>query len=145
MPSACAALTSSCALRSARTRAQSCCSAASASGARGEDACNTGIAASRAAIAQTATRAEFRLKAETTGRRSESRRPATMTLKSQQLIDRAFAVGERIHADPCALEQRQVEVRERRRLGVLDVAASLDAPRGAACNDDRQVHVIVNV
>ena len=46
---------------------------------------------------------------------------------------------------PTAVEQRQVQVGQRRRLGVPDVPAAAHSAGRAAGDDDRQVHVIVDV
>ena len=43
----------------------------------------------------------------------------------EQLVDLAMAVGERIEADADFVEQRQMQIGQRRRLLVLDVAAAL--------------------
>ena len=69
---------------------------------------------------------------------------ATGHLQRQQFIDLALAVGERIHPDAGAFEQRQVQVGERCRFGVADVPAPLTLP-AAAGDEDRQVDVIVDV
>ena len=63
----------------------------------------------------------------------------------KQLIHLAPAVGERVEPDAHLVEQRQVQVGQRRRLGEADVAAASHSARGAAGDEDRQVVVVVQV
>src|SRR5437763_13492845 len=64
---------------------------------------------------------------------------------TEQRVDLASAVGERIETNADSVEQGQVQIRERRRLDVLDVAAAANLPGSAAGDDNRQVYVVVNV
>src|SRR6185503_6011443 len=118
MPSGCAVLTDARCFRSARIAARSIFSAASASGAREGAACRLVTASST-------------MLAESTRRGPRSKR--------EQLIDLPLAVRKRLHSNSSALEQRQVQVGERRGLGIFDVPATLQAGSAAAAHEDRQV------
>src|SRR5712671_256157 len=107
MPSACGAFTSTCCLRSARTVARSRFSTASAS---------------RAPLAMLATgwtmpKATARAADQTWNfmLRDSNRQ------RLEQLIQLAGAVRESFQANAHFVEQRQVEIRQRGRLGVPDV------------------------
>src|SRR5262245_27323733 len=143
MPSACGTLTSARSATSCFTTARSIFSAASATRAS-DAAARTPIAQSRTTNAETPSRSAkpsrscgiriARLKPRAPAeweRRVESER--------QQLIDLALAVGERVEVHADLVQQRQVEVRERRRLRVLDMARAFDPPRAAAGDENRQV------
>src|SRR4051812_30757956 len=67
------------------------------------------------------------------------------TSERKQFINLPLAVGKGIHADTDTLEQRHVQIGERRGLGILDVPSALDAGSSATRDEDREVHVIVNV
>src|SRR4029079_8292148 len=134
MPSACGALTSARRCKRARTAARSIFSIASASGALAA-AAETLTAARRnaepnrtndmkrivlpARLQPRATCTAFARRAE----RLRARAPGK--LQHQQLVDLALAVGERVETDANLVEQRQVQVGQRRRLGVLDVPSAL--------------------
>src|SRR5437764_13823466 len=64
---------------------------------------------------------------------------------AEQRVDLAGAVGERIETNADSVEQRQVQIRQRRRLDILDVPAAANLPGSAAGDDDRQVDMVVNV
>src|SRR5947209_20443304 len=68
---------------------------------------------------------------------------ASQGKRLQQLRNFAGAVGERIEAHSGPVEQRQVQIRERRRLRVFYVASSLSS--AATGDQDREVGVIVLV
>src|SRR4051812_28717865 len=97
---------------SARTLARSRCSAASAIGARELVALAVAAAQRRRTIAQ------------------------PIRLEREQFIDLALAVGKRVHADADALEERQVQIGQRRRFRVLNVTPALDPACRTAGDDD---------
>src|SRR5688572_25944785 len=64
---------------------------------------------------------------------------------TKERVDFPRAVLERIEPHSHRVEQRQVEVRKRRRLVVLDMTSAAHLAGCPACDNDGQVHVIVNV
>src|SRR5262245_54940089 len=63
----------------------------------------------------------------------------------KQLILLAVAVRELVEPNAGFVEQRQVQIRQRSRFGVFEMAIPLQSRRAAAGNKDGQVRVIVNV
>src|SRR3954451_9819680 len=104
MPSAWGALTSARCFMSARTPGQSAFSAASASFE--STAAPTLTAHNTISNAQNASR-------------------FSAISQREQFIDAPFAVGKCIKPHTDALEQREMEIRERRRLGVLDMTRAV--------------------
>src|SRR5262249_33817349 len=149
----CGALTSARRCRSARTAARSILSIASASGASAaaDDrfaAANRNAAAIRpfdvGRITVSPRRVKsFRLRSPVWP--GDSGLAARRTsLESQHLVDLALPVGKLVEPHPDLLEHRQVQVRQRRRLRVLDMTSTLDPARATAGDDDRQVDVIMD-
>src|SRR5262249_16638123 len=118
MPSTCGELTSARRCRSARTAVRSIFSIASASGASAVAADSVPADSSNAA----ACRVE---------RTMVSPRSAE-ALQRQQLVDLSLAVRELVQPYADLVEQREVQVREWRRLGVLDVPPTLHLSGAAA-------------
>src|SRR5262249_34697526 len=148
MPSTCETLTSAWRCRSARTAVRSVFSIASASGESAGAADNV-LAVTRPAATQTRNDLERIMlsprSAKAFARRTaEAYAPRTPS-EREQFVDRTLAVGELIEPRAELLEQRQMQVRERRRLRILNVAAALHLSGAAAGDDDRQVDVIVDV
>src|SRR5262245_29944501 len=131
MPSTCGALTSVRRCRSARTAARSIFSIASASGAS--------AVAAESVAADSSNAAACRVERIIVSPRSAK------ALQSQQLVDFSLAVRELVQPYANLVEQREVQVREWRWFGVLDVPPALHLSGAAAGDDDRQVDVIVNV
>src|ERR1017187_10389880 len=133
MPSTCAWFTSTRCSMSARTRARSDFSAASE---RGESAAPYTWALARSTKANPHAPSKLR--------------PITIASwlhreRFEQLIDLAAAVGEGVEADSHLFEQREVEVGERRRLLLADVAPAPHLAGRAAGDEDRQVRMVVEV
>ena len=63
----------------------------------------------------------------------------------KQLIHLAIAVGKRIEMDADFVEQRQVEIGQRRGLGELDVTPAFHSACRAAGDEDRQVRVVMHI
>src|SRR5450432_3444135 len=83
------------------------------------------------------------------GRRRSVRRmrPGASTSEREwieQLAYFALAVGERIHANACALEQSQVQICKRSGLGITYVTAALELA-GSTGDKDRKVDVVMLV
>src|ERR1051326_6795466 len=117
MPSPWAALTSARRCSSVRTAARSIFSIASASGAS--------AAAAGSVTADKTSAAAYRPNDVV---RVMIPPPAS---KRQQLVDLPLAVRKSLEPDADLLEQRQVQVRQRRRLLVGDVAGAPHSPRPA--------------
>ena len=66
-------------------------------------------------------------------------------LQRQQFIDLALTIRKRIHPHTDALEQRQVQIRQRCRFRVLDVPPARDARGASAGDQNRKINVIVHV
>src|SRR5215472_13091725 len=62
-----------------------------------------------------------------------------------QFVDFLLAVGEVVEMNARSLQKGEVQVGQRRRLGVFDMARALRFAGAASCYHDRQVHVVVNV
>src|SRR5262245_58088257 len=135
MPSLCGAFTSARCRSSSRSFGRSIRSVASATSASERALSELADAAPASRTANTAIATARKPIAFTRGAVSES----------QQLIDFASAVGEGVHVDTDFFEQREMEICQRPRLGVLDVTGAFDRARTAAGDKDRQVHVIVHV
>src|SRR5687768_14587037 len=132
MPSGCGAFTSTRRCSSARIAARSIFSAASARGARVAAPAMVTVETRRAIAPRVTTLRNPPLSARN-------------RLERQQLINLPLAVGERVEADTGPFEQREVQIRQRRGLRVLQVTGALE-PVGATPGDqDRQVHMIVDV
>src|ERR671924_261578 len=133
MPSTCAALTSARAARSERTRAGFRCSAASAS---------VGFSAAIDAPATPIVR-----RASPAIRRQVMCRLPQLTLERdrlEQVFDLAVAVPELVQPDPDPIEQREMEVGERRAGLVLDMTATLHSARRSTRDQNRQVVMVVD-
>src|SRR4029077_2103214 len=63
----------------------------------------------------------------------------------KQLIHLSTAVGKRVEVDADFVEQRQVEIGQRCRLGELDVAPAFHSARRATGDKDRQVRMVMYV
>src|SRR5436190_22832946 len=77
-------------------------------------------------------------------------RPATLLTRSnrqrfKECVNFAFAVGKVIEANADFVKQRQVKIRERRRLRELDMTSAFHSARGTASNDDGQVRMIMQI
>ena len=128
-------------------------------GARSAIAARSGLdvaAAARAAIRSRVRRRGMHAGAAAATRRpssiarSRKRAQAAVGMSSQRqrlgdLTGPARAVDEAVEANAHAVEQREVQVRQRRLLRIPDVIAALDAADAAARDDDRQVAMIVDV
>src|SRR5262245_58483889 len=66
------------------------------------------------------------------------------SLYSKEVLNLPGAVHERIQMHPHTIEQRVMEVGEVRSLLVANVPAALQARHGSACDQNRQVFVIVS-
>src|SRR5262245_14393486 len=131
MPSTCGALTSARRCSSVRTAVRSIFSIASASGASA--AADRPILDSRTAdairtkdlrrIVIPAHRLRHRSNAKDT-KDAEATTPSEPSQR-QKLVDLALAVGELVETHADLVEQRQMQVGQRRRLRVLDVSSAL--------------------
>src|SRR4030095_8911262 len=128
VPSCCVAFTSTRLSMSARTRATS--SALIASTIALCAPAGTGLAQRRSAIVK------VRLKVDTTER---------LDIERLEIGDAAGAVYEAIPTHADFFEARPMEIRQRRRVLVSDVAATLEPRASSTRDDNRQVRVIVDV
>src|SRR5438034_2499940 len=154
MPSACAAFTSACCCSSVRIAARSIFSAASARSAS-EAACRLMIEHS-VEMAKTLNAMRDRCvpnrPIQPLQRTTKITKPTKIffvtfvcfvvpyRLQREQLVHLPLAVRELVHPQADLLEQRQMEIGQRRRFGVLDVAPALEISGGAAGDEHRQVH-----
>src|SRR4051812_3658804 len=76
-----------------------------------------------------------------------NRKPAfnIQQLQREQFIDLTLTIGKRVHPHTDALEQRQVEIRQRRGFRVLDVPPACNTGGAAPGDQNREIYVIVDV
>ena len=62
-----------------------------------------------------------------------------------QVVEFSVAVGELVERNADLVEQREMQIRERRRVLVANVTPTFHSPRRPPRNNDRQVRVIMKV